>query len=777
MPTRHHPEAKCEECPLFERNTFCPSSGPEQADLVLVGEAPGRNEVRQQEPFIGASGNLLNMILENYDYDRKDVFITNTVLCQPEDNANPSKTAVKACSERLRGEIRSRSPRTIMALGNFASRSILSTQQGITTLRAGPPKTSPDYPDIKIIPTFHPAASLYNPGVFPDIITDFQKISRPNVRSDWSPPDIQIIDSRDDFRRLEDLFRGSDRPLAIDIEIGIDKDIDVVHPEQYDLLCVGVGYARGKVFVIGENALRLQEVRDALSRLVTENRVIAHNGKFDLGGLWEMAPHARTWFDTMLASYCLDERRGIHSLEYNALERLGSPAWKHELAHYLGDGKNYSVIPRPVLYRYNGFDVHNTYLLWELFEEELDTELRMLHDHLVESGNMLMHVERNGVAVDEPYLETLEHEYTVILDHLRGELRGKVMDDTYNPNSWQQVTRVLKDVYGRRVKNTQQDTLKDLREMAARRGDQDLYDFLALHLEFKKEAKSYGTYVKGTRKRLYQGRVHSTYMLHGTVNGRLASRNPNLQNVTRGSRLRRLFTTRSDTTVLGQGDYRQAELRVVCTLAGDTYLKSILDDDNRNIFEEVGREFYGPAFNKSDKEGYIRTKAIVHGLNYGREAYSIAAEFGMPVHEAEQYIDRFFELIPQVADWREEVKEQVHSGIDLVSPFGNHRRFWLITKESRNSIEKEALAFYPQNIVSNLLLRSGIRLANEGMSDMLRIPIHDSWLFECEADIQDDVAEHVSGVMEETAVEYFSDYVKFPVDLEFGKNWGELVAV
>ncbi len=60
---------------------------------------------------------------------------------------------------------------------------------------------------------------------------------------------------------------------------------------------------------------------------------------------------------------------------------------------------------------------------------------------------------------------------------------------------------------------------------------------------------------------------------------------------------------------------------------------------------------------------------------------------------------------------------------------------------------------------------------------MLRIPVHDSWLFECEADIQKDVAEHVSRVMQETAVEYFSDYVKFPVDIEIGQNWGELVAV
>ena len=770
----HHPLADCQNCPLFERNAFCPSDGPEKADLVLVGEAPGRNEIREGTPFIGSSGQLLNMVLENYGINRSEVFVTNTVLCQPADNANPPADAIKACGERLHREITDRDPTTLMAMGNFAAKRILQTQQGITALRAGPPKVSRDYPGVRIIPTFHPAASLYNPGAFPDIVTDFGKIVKVDVVSSWSPPDIEILNRGDAADRLRELLPGRDRPISVDIEVGIDKDIDTVHPEQYDLLCVGIGYARGKVLVIGENGLRLPEVHDALSRVLTENRIIAQNGKFDLGGLWEMAPHARVWFDTMLASYALDERRGIHSLEYQAMERLGSPSWKHELAHYLGDGKNYDVIPRPVLYRYNGYDVHNTYLLWELYEKELDTELRMLHDHLVEAGNMLMHVERNGVAVDEPYLEILEKEYIQILDHLRHELQVSHAWPDYNPNSWQQVTKVLKEVYKKRVPNTQKQTLVDLQESAARRNERELYEFLALHLEYKKEAKAYGTYVKGTRKRLYKGRVHSTYMLHGTVNGRLASRNPNLQNVTRGSRLRRLFIPRSDTTILGEGDYRQAELRVVCALAGDTYLKSVLDDDDRNIFVEVGRQFYGPDFTKGDKENYIRTKAIVHGLNYGREAYSIAMEHKMSLDKAQQYIDRFFELIPEVVAWRDSVKEQVHGGQDLISPFGNHRRFWLITKESKDSVEKEALAFYPQNVVSNLLLRAGIRLANEGMQDMLRIPIHDSWLFECEKDIKDDVGEHVSKVMEETAIEYFTDYVKFPVDLKFGKSWGDI---
>ena len=98
----------------------------------------------------------------------------------------------------------------------------------------------------------------------------------------------------------------------------------------------------------------------------------------------------------------------------------------------------------------------------------------------------------------------------------------------------------------------------------------------------------------------------------------------------------------------------------------------------------------------------------------------------------------------------------------------------MITANNRNNVEKEALAFYPQNTVSNLLLRAGIRLQKEGMQDMLRVPIHDAWLFECDRDQADDVGEHVAKVMEEVALEYFTDYVRFPCDVGFGDTWGDI---
>ena len=128
---RYHPLARCEECPLFDENTFVPSDGPEHADVILVGEAPGLNETRTGKPFTGKSGQLLNMLLQHSGLEREEVFITNVCLCRPRSNANPPKQAIRSCKDRLDSEIVNREPKTIVSLGNFASRAILGTSTGI----------------------------------------------------------------------------------------------------------------------------------------------------------------------------------------------------------------------------------------------------------------------------------------------------------------------------------------------------------------------------------------------------------------------------------------------------------------------------------------------------------------------------------------------------------------------------------------------------------------------------------------------------------------------
>lgn len=775
---RYHPSAKCEECPLYEEKTYVPSVKPDGAKIAFVGEAPGLNEVKTGEPFTGASGELLNILLGHSNIKRQEVMITNVCLCRPRSNANPPAAAIRACEPRLDEELSEAGVETIVTLGNFATKSILETSEGITKVRVGPPKRSDRYPGTRIIPTFHPAASLYNADTFPDIVTDFGKIKVDYVgQTDWQPPEIAIFDDPvDAIRALLELDSAERYPdVAIDIEVGIEKDVDFDHPDRYRMLCVGISYRIGAAIVIGENACRSPGVRSALGQLLRNKGVIAQNGKFDLAGLRAFTGvQGKLVFDTMLAHYCLDERRGTHSLDQLAIEYLGSPDWKKEIKRYTDSDGNFANVPCDILYRYNAYDVANTFHLKVVLEQMLRSEgLEDLHTFLLDTSESLQIMERYGVQVDEDYLELLEHEYGTILGHLKHELSPWVE----NPNSWQQVKHALKEMGLKRVPSTDKDHLESYRETAIKKvakkpSQQEIVDFITLMLEWRTEQKRYGTYVKGTKKRVHEGRVYPTFLIHGTVSGRLSSRNPNIQNVPRLPRIRRLFVPSTPEHRLIQADYGQAELRVVCWLARDAYLREVFSDPDRDLHGEVATRFYGPNWTKEQR---VRAKAVVFGLTYGREAFSLAAEHNMTVAEAQYYIETFFSVIPDTVRWIEkEVEAKVLDGQDLVTPFGRHRRFWLISNANRRNVLKEARSFLPQSIASDLTLKSANRLRNLGYGEYLRFPVHDALVAEAPQGEAEEIGQVIKEVMEETGDWLFQGYIPLPVEVKIGTNWGEL---
>ena len=288
-------------------------------------------------------------------------------------------------------------------------------------------------------------------------------------------------------------------------------------------------------------------------------------------------------------------------------------------------------------------------------------------------------------------------------------------------------------------------------------------------LGHRTEAKLYGTYIKGVRKRIWNGRIYPTFLLHGTTTGRLSCRNPNLQNVPRGSLIRNMYVP-SPGNVYVQADYATVELRVLATLARDEYLRDLFVN-GRDLHNEISTQLYGSGFTKEQR---VRTKAVVYGLSYGREAFSIAQEYSMKVSDAQAMMDEFFRVIPDTVAWKEGIKHKVlRESEDLETPFGRRRRFWLITNENRIDVEKEAYAFYPQSIASDICLSAFIKLRRDH-NLRVRLPVHDSILVECDLADSNDVGKLMEEVMSQTATEVFSDYVPFPVDVKIGNTWGEV---
>ena len=155
-----HEARSCRACALAEtRTTVVVGSGDPHARVVVVGEAPGANEDRTGEPFVGRSGALLdNLLAEVLDLTRSEVFVVNIVKCRPPENRDPRRTEIDACRHLLVAQIAAVAPDVIVTLGNVATRAVLETKDPITSLRGTRQRSS--LSSATVIPTFHPAAAL-----------------------------------------------------------------------------------------------------------------------------------------------------------------------------------------------------------------------------------------------------------------------------------------------------------------------------------------------------------------------------------------------------------------------------------------------------------------------------------------------------------------------------------------------------------------------------------------------------------------------------------------
>jgi DNA polymerase len=148
----------CTRCALSETRTQVVFGvGDPQARLMLVGEAPGKNEDLQGEPFVGAAGQLLDSLLGEIGIRRDQVYIANVLKCRPPGNRDPRQDEIDSCKGYLREQIRLISPEVVVTLGNFATKLMLNTETGITRLRG---RAHHWWLGALLVPTFHPAAAL-----------------------------------------------------------------------------------------------------------------------------------------------------------------------------------------------------------------------------------------------------------------------------------------------------------------------------------------------------------------------------------------------------------------------------------------------------------------------------------------------------------------------------------------------------------------------------------------------------------------------------------------
>lgn len=749
--------ADCQHCPLrFEPAAL--GNGPEQADLCIVGEAPGYEEAKSGKPFVGKSGRLLDTVLEHHGINREEVYVTNACLCRPADNKTPPLAAVKACRPRLIQELRGRDPKTILALGNTAAKSLGRTTTGITALRKEQGLTVPEVGDgVVLIPTFHPAAALRNADFFPSIVSDIKKVNRVAIRWEYTTYELGTVDDLE--AQLGSITRGG--LASLDIETHAEDFARKQDARRTHLLCVGISTRAGSATVYPKDVVDSTEWRAKLNKYFgSDIKWVMQNGKFDIQGLWGCdIPEARVDEDTMLIHYSTDERKGTHDLEQLAVETLGAPKYKTDARQYLPrKGASLIHLPQNVLYEYNASDCDVTYRLVDPLTKEMESDgtSRAYRELLIPGSNALARAEYLGCKIDRDELHTVGGRLIEQLERARDELHGWVG----NPNSPQQVKRAIAEL-GRTVDSTDKEHLKVLIE-----GGGELGDFASKLLTYRGDAKLYSTYVRGLERSLVRGRVHPTFLLHGTETGRLSCRRPNVQNIPSGSLIRDMFVA-GPGNVLLNADYSQIEFRLAAYHSNDPWLLQQFRE-GREFHHEVAVRLFGP--NYTDLQ-YLRAKAVNFGILYGRGAKSLAEEHGGSIAMWQGYINDFFRNAPMLKKYQKDLERQLKEQGWLESYYGRKRRFWLVNRDNWFMVKDAGYNFPLQSTASDFTLLSYIRL-----EPMLRgkaaaiITVHDNLLFEVRKQYLEEVIHTVRTVMEDTPI---SDVCPTPIDIKIGHRWGD----
>ena len=793
------PYALCSQCPFKDR-PFAKSVGPAEAKLAVVSRSPGRHEALNGKCFSGPSGKVLDHLLGLQGVKREDVFLTNVVLCQSDSEDKGFGMAQACCEPRLEKELEGRD--TIIAAGAEAAQALAGT--GVASGRGAPHEVNGH----RIIVTNNPAMVIRDDGAFPELVRDFKlainplpKPKLPKVR--WTE---DVDEARDWIPAIaEQLVPGT--LVAVDIEGG--------YP---NLACIGFSVRPERAVVFGIPVVRglLRELGELLN--IEGVRYLYQFGKYDVKELRRFGINAKVDEDTGLLSYALDERPGNpesgaggHALEWLLKDELGWPRYEpssvYDFKKNRGEWRewwlDWKSVPKRLridLYEYNGMDVAGTNALYPVLRERAINDGvfdKPYRSQLIPLSEALARVELYGNLWDaDAACDILEEEVWPKLWNWRQDLREMTHKPTLNPNSPKQLGELMYEEWGlrhnldrpkieRKGKRSTDAAVREvislgefsLRDNRNKPGVIAFADKLSLWKELDKQR---GTYLEGlTLRRASDGRIYTTFKIHGTESGRLSSENPNMQNVTRPKEglpnIRRVFVADPGCQFIS-ADLSQAELRTIAVLSEDPALQAIYRDTGRSLHKEVAAQFYGRDYTY---EQYVRAKNINFGVAYWQSAFSFAQMYHMPQEEAQSYIDFWWERFPRVWEWTKEIEKQVLTDGVIQSPFGHKRRFYVIPQDysGRLHIVKEGINFQPQNIAANITLYALIQLVDnlDPAVAQIRITVHDSIV----ANVRDEVVDETAIIMKQTMEQACKEAIgwDFPylADVSIGPTWGDLV--
>lgn len=496
--------------------------------------------------------------------------------------------------------------------------------------------------------------------------------------------------------------------------------------------------------------------------------------------------------DTMLMSYALDA--GVHG---HGMDELSKHYFDHEpiaFKEIVGTGKaqiTFDLVPVPEATKYAAEDADVTLRLWHVLKARLAAAKRMTVYETLERPlvSVLAKMEMEGVVVDRSILAGLSKGFAEKLAELEEQIH-QLTDETFNIASPKQLGEVLFEKLnykgGKKTKTGAWATGAGVLEgLAVDEGLSEEERLLPQTiLDWRQLSKLKSTYSDALPKFINEatGRVHTSYSLAATSTGRLASTDPNIQNIpirtAEGREIRKAFVA-APGNVLLSADYSQIELRILAHMADIPQLIEAFHE-GQDIHALTASEMFGVTLKDMDPMTRRRAKAINFGIIYGISAFGLANQLGISRSEASDYIKTYFKRFPGIQTYMNDIKEQVADLGYVETLFGRRVHYPGVKTNNRQQkafFERAAINAPIQGTAADIIRRAMVRIGPlfadfESPVKML-LQVHDELIFEVEQEKADAITPLICEVMEQANTPIIELKVPLKVDARHAENWDE----
>ncbi|MDC3028381.1 DNA polymerase I [Candidatus Pelagibacter sp.] len=579
-------------------------------------------------------------------------------------------------------------------------------------------------------------------------------------------------------------------------EVAVDTETNSLDPHQADLIGVSLSCKIGKAcyIPIGHNSkkcINKDIVLKKLKPLLEDPSIkkIGQNIKFDFIVLFKHGINITSMEDTMLMSYVLDAGKNRHNMD--ALSEIHLNHKPIAFKDLVGTGKkeiNFASVDIEKAKDYAAEDADVTFRLYKKFYKSLKEEKMINIYELFEKPmiKILAFMEIEGIKVDNQFLKILSSKFEKKIEKIQKEV-FKISKKDFNIASPKQLGEILyNDLKIADLKKTKKGsfaTSASVLEDLAFKG----HKFPQFVLDWRQVSKLKNTYSDSLPEHInpQTKRVHTSFLLAATTTGRLASSDPNLQNIPikseDGKDIRKAFIAKNGYSLIS-ADYNQIEMRILADLANVKELKKAFKN-NEDIHSLTASQIFNKNIDKINQDQRRKAKAINFGIIYGISQYGLAKQINVSNYEAEEFLNSYFSKFPEIKVYMDQTIKFCRKSGYVNNIFGRKSHFININDKNynvRNFQERAAINAPIQGSASEIMRLAMIRLEKrlneqKNKKTKMLLQIHDELIFETPKEevnrITNMINEEMSSVVKS---DQHSFSIPLTVDLNTGNNWGEL---